>query len=98
MDTDVIIIIMAILIFGYFFIHKNKKNMIYVKSRIDDEVYLVRDLEDRQEASNMLAKIKQNIITLTKYLVDHQAEYNENKDYITQLKNRTKNIIFYEKL
>lgn len=96
MDTDIIIIILAIIILSYFFINKNKKNMVYVKSPIDDELYLVRDLSDKQDAANMLAKIKQNIITLTKYLFDHKDEYKENKEYISQLNSRTRNIIIME--
>lgn len=55
--------------------------VIYVKSTIDQKEYLVRNLPDKQEASNLLAKIRGKLVKL----VDHIKEADEKtlKSYIT---------------
>lgn len=55
-----------------------KSEVLYVESDIDHEIYLVRDLVDKQEACNMLALIKKNILSLTDYMYANK----EKKEYI----------------
>lgn len=74
------------------FIKRQRSNVVYVQSDLDRNYYLVRDLEDKQYASNILAKIKQNIIFLTEYLTHNIGLYPEQKDYIEQLKSRINNV------
>lgn len=67
-------------------------NVVYVVSDVDKEMYLVRDVEDKQQASNMLAKIKNNILTITKYLYNNIKSFPEYSSYIQQLHDRIKNV------
>lgn len=97
MGSGWILIFLLILVVIVIYIKYQRHDVIYIKSDVDDEYYLVRDLADKQEASNILAKIKQNIIGLTKYLYDNKdTKYIEYSSYITQLYERIKNVIVIE--
>jgi hypothetical protein len=74
------------------FVKTQNSNVVYVNSDIDNKLYLVRDVEDKQQACNMLAKIKQNIISLTYYLYDNRDKYKEYIPYIKQLRERIQNV------
>ena len=50
----------------------------YVKSNIDHRSYLVLSLPDKQEASNYLATINQDLLKVIKHL---RAKYPENPDF-----------------
>ena len=66
-------------------------------SDIDNVEYLVRDLKDSQKAANMLARIKINIIKITKYLNKYKnSKYKEHKKYINQLLKNIKNVVMME--
>ena len=88
------IICSAVLIYTYYI----NRGMIYVKSDIDDNYYLVRDLSDKQEASNTLAKIRQNILLLSETLYQsiNDKENINYKEYITILYNKAPNIVLVE--
>jgi hypothetical protein len=70
--------------------------MTYIKSDIDEKYYLVRAVNDSQHASNMLARIKQNIVKTTKYVKDNRDKYPDMTQYIDQLDRRIKNAIIQE--
>jgi len=70
--------------------------MTYIKSDIDNQYYLVRDLEDKQKSSNILAKIKKNIFKLTDYVYSSMKKYPEMRQYIKQLNSRIKSVIITE--
>jgi len=90
-------IIILILAFSIIIFLKLQKNEIkYVKSHIDGNEYLVRDLEDKQEAADMLAKLKKNIMIIVNYLYENKNNYNEYKKYIEQLHSRIQNVIINE--
>jgi predicted metal-dependent hydrolase len=76
----------------------NHKDMTYVKSDIDGQFYLVRDVSDKQYAANTLARIKQNINTLADYLYDNRGaqENKEYVEYIDRLKEKSRSIIILE--
>lgn len=40
----------------------------YVKSTVDNNEYLVRNLPDKQEAANLLAAVRNKLVSLTQYL------------------------------
>lgn len=61
-------------------------NMTYVKSSIDNHTYQVRNLPDKQEAADMLAKIRQRLDSLVKKL-----EKNYKKD--SRVKRLTKRFV-----
>lgn len=88
--------IMIILIFIIYFKYINK-DVIYVKSDFDDNLYLVRDLEDKQLSANLLAKIKSNIFMVVEELNKYkETKYKEYKKYIEQLTERIQNVIISE--
>jgi len=96
-------LLLLILILIVFLIFNKKQNkMIYLKSNIDKQEYLVRDLPDAQKAANMLEKIKQNTMKLVEYLNkndnknDKDDDKNEFSKHIDQLTTRIKTTIFSE--
>lgn len=85
----IIILLIFIMIFSYWIYKKSlTKNQVYVKSDIDNSLYLVRDVPDKYHAANMLAKIKQNIRKIIDYTHKNIDKYKDYKDYITQMKNK----------
>lgn len=69
MQTFIYIYLAVILIFLSFLYFENRNpELKKVKSTVDDRYYLVRNREDKQEAANLLAQVRENIITLTDYL------------------------------
>ncbi|AYV84231.1 MAG: hypothetical protein Hyperionvirus20_9 [Hyperionvirus sp.] len=91
-----IFIIAVILIIIY--IKNQHIDVVYVKSDIDHEYYLVRDLGDKQQAANLLATIKANMLKLTEYLFTYRntKEFAPFLPYIEQLHSRIKNVIIME--
>jgi predicted metal-dependent hydrolase len=70
--------------------------MTYIKSDIDNNYYLVRNGNDRQQAANTLAKIKANIIKLSNYLYTNRDNHKDYIEYINLLHSRVNNIIILE--
>jgi predicted metal-dependent hydrolase len=62
-------IIILIIIIILFYIKKYYGEIEYVKSKIDNRYYLVRKLADKQKASDMLADINKDCISLIKHLM-----------------------------
>lgn len=89
----VFIIILILIISIIAMIYLEQKNVKYVKSNIDKIEYLVRDLPDKQSASDILARIKKNMIHLTNYLYKNKTgKYKLYEKYIDQLNDRIKNV------
>jgi hypothetical protein len=73
MDDLLLFIIIVSIFFLVLFMINNKvldKDVIRVKSTVDDQVYIVRDLPNSQEASNRLANLKKDILKF----VDHMRK------------------------
>lgn len=88
----IIIILLAVVLI---LITKKKKGvkLIKVRSDIDSKFYIVRDEETKQRASNMLGRIRKNILTLTNYLVQNRdSKYKHMAPYIDQLSSRIKSV------
>ncbi len=104
MDTSYIILLLGLItIVCIIFYNKLNNEMIYVRSDIDNEMYLVRNTNDKQKAANLLGRLKANILALTVYLNDKLENqfpptdrYIEFSPYILQLKNKIKNVIVKE--
>lgn len=94
MEFFILLTIMCVIIVLYF--NTQYKDMTYVKSDIDDEYYLVRDLQDKQYSCNFLSKIKKNMFLLTDYAVSNKNKYPYMKKYINQLSFRIRNVIINE--
>lgn len=75
-------------------------DMVYVKSDIDGDNYLVRNRNDKKKVANLLAGIKADILDLSDYLSkklestdkSDQQKYQPQKQYINQLKRNLRNV------
>jgi hypothetical protein len=77
MDIYSILFCVAIIILlCYFFVYKLYINQVYVKSSIDGSYYLVRNLEDKEEAADLLANIRKQLLNLCNRL---EKSYPDNK-------------------
>lgn len=52
----------------YMHLENKNKDLEYVKSTVDGRKYLVRNLPDKQDASNMIATVRQNLVKLAQEL------------------------------
>ena len=91
-----ILLAFSLLLYYYYFLQH--KNMIYVKSDIDNNFYLVRDVPDKQQAANILGKISQNVESLSNYLygIKNDEKCKDYVNYINILHNKYKSIIYLE--
>jgi len=91
-----ILIIVSLSIYIYF--HNTYPDMTYIKSDIDENYYLVRNTADKNQASNMLAKIHQDILKLSEFLEKNKnaEKYKEYKEYIELLYKKAPSIILIE--
>ena len=92
----IVFVISCFLLYLYFKI--SNPDMTYIKSDIDNDFYLVRNVSDSKEASNTLARMKQNLHNLTEHLhkninADENKEYVE---YIERLHNKINSIVILE--
>ncbi len=86
MDDLLLFIIVITIFFSLMFMINNKmldKDVIRVKSSVDDAVYIVRDLPNSQEAANKLALLKKDIINF----VDHMRKQYPNNPGVKQMIN-----------
>ena len=68
-DTVVICIIIAFfLASGYIYYRGESAELVRVKSGVDGQSYLVRNMSDKQYAADMMAQIKQNLVILANHL------------------------------
>jgi hypothetical protein len=91
-----IILMCIIFLIIFLYLRREYNDIIYVKSDIDNQIYLVRNLPDKQQSANLLANIKRNINELSKYLYNNRDEFDEYKLYIEQLDKNIKNMILME--
>lgn len=73
MDDLFVFVVIITIFFLILFLVNNKildKDVIKVKSTIDDQIYIVRDLPNSQDAANKLAELKQQILKF----VDHMRK------------------------
>lgn len=70
----------------------------YIKSDVDNKMYLVRDLPDAQRAANMLGRIRGNVNELIKYMQQNTSDDDKKEydPYIKQLANRFEDCIINE--
>lgn len=96
--VEVLFILIIIFIFMYYILNKKygNDNMIYELATFDKEYYWVRNLPDKQQASNTLAKIKDNMNILIKHLQNNIKSFPNKNSYILDLVKRTKQIYIME--
>ncbi len=96
MKLNLIIILILLIFLYYYYTQTHHYPVTQVKSDIDDNFYLVRDLPDKQEAANMLGKLKKNLFDLTNHLVKNKKNFPDYISYIEQLQERIKDVIIQE--
>src|SRR5437773_1076249 len=105
MNTSHIILLLAIILVVFIMYYNvGKRDMVYVRSDVDNELYMVRELKDKKQAANILARLKRNIYAITEYMNDklndpkisQTQRYDEFKPYILQLKEKIKNVVIKE--
>jgi len=70
--------------------------MTFIKSTIDNEYYMVRDLSDKDTAVIMLSTLRLNILTLSEYLLKNKNKYKEYTTFIERLNDRLKSVTIAE--
>lgn len=96
---DLTWLLLCIIFIGVIFVYLKSENakMTNVESDLDHEYYRVRDEDDKQEAANVLAKIKYTINALTDHLYNNRnSKYLDYKPYIVQLHQKIRNVVIIE--
>lgn len=103
MEQIIFVLLLIIIIYS---IYDNiiNNDMVYVKSDIDNKVYIVNNYKDKKHAANMLATLRQNIFIIADHTrnkihnIDtlNMPRYVEFKPYIVQLNNKIQNIVIKE--
>jgi len=78
----VIVVIMLTTI--YLYIDTKNSNLIFEKAELDGNMYLVRNVDDKAKAANLLATIRQKLDRVIDYLVKKYPE----KDNVARLKTK----------
>jgi predicted metal-dependent hydrolase len=78
----VIVVIMLTTI--YLYIDTKNSNLIFEKAELDGNMYLVRNVDDKAKAANLLAAIRQKLDRVIDYLVKKYPE----KDNVARLKTK----------
>ena len=68
----------------------------YARSSIDNAEYLVRNLPDKLEAANMLARLRRRMEKLISHLKQAQDNYPDYHPYVDQLVQRMRTVIISE--
>jgi hypothetical protein len=91
MDDSVMpwIFVVIVIIVAYVFMTYKHSNypVAYVKSDYDDQMYLVRNLPDKMEAANRLARVREKLVRLRTSL----EQTHKDKPFVKQI---LKNSIF----
>ena len=71
MDFTALFNVSILIIFIFYHFKNSFLNIKYVRSSIDNRLYLVRNVDDKQEAADTLAKLNKNLLKLVDYLVNN---------------------------
>lgn len=102
--TNIIALLLLITLLLILYNNIQNKGMTYVKSDIDNNMYMVRDVKDKKKAANLLALVKKNIYAITNYMnnkldnpkLASKKRYIEFKPYIKQLYEKIQNVVIKE--
>jgi hypothetical protein len=91
------ILICIVIIFIYFFLFINRKNLVYVETNSGTK-FLVHKDNLKNEKANLLGKIVENMFILKNHMVKNINKFPLYEPYIEQLKNNLSetNTIVYE--
>jgi len=83
--TEGLVILFSIIIGGYYIINiYNEKDLVKITSSVDNEKYTVQIKDDSKEAADLIAKIKQRIITLIEHM---EKTFGISDERVANLKN-----------
>jgi predicted metal-dependent hydrolase len=68
-DLIKFIVTIIILVSIYLYIDTKNSKLIYVKSTVDGNMYLVRNVEDKQTAANLIASVRQRLERVTQFVM-----------------------------
>lgn len=102
--TYIILILIIITVVFVVYTRVTKNEMVYVRSDLDGESYLVRNTKDKKRAANLLASIKADIMQVSEYMSsklqskekEDVERYQPYAEYINQLKRNLKNVVIKE--
>lgn len=95
MIKNIIIIIIFLIILILILSEINKYDVTYIKSKTDNKYYLVRNLNDKQPATELLAQIKSNMTKIINYIIKNGKKSNL-YPYFEKMKDVTINITINE--
>jgi hypothetical protein len=84
------IFLFSLLFLSYYYEKINYYKVVLVESDIDNKPYLVRDLPEKKDSANLLAKININMNKLNTYLFENKKKYPKYIPYIEQLNEKLK--------
>lgn len=96
-NNNQMLFLLIIFIIIFIFIKSTKNKVLMIQSLIDRNDYLVNNLTDKQEAADLLAQIKINVLKLRKYLINNKKKYYNYIKYIDLLDDRLDDVIIKEK-
>ena len=83
--SEGLVILFSIIIGGYYIINMyNEKDLVKITSSVDNEKYTVQIKDDSKEAADLIAKIKQRIITLIEHM---EKTFGISDERVANLKN-----------
>lgn len=82
MDFTALFIVSVIIFFIYFHFKNSFLNITYVKSKVDNRMYLVRNVADKQKAADTLANLNKNLLKLVDYLHKNKKKDKRYKDIL----------------
>lgn len=83
-DLIKFIVVIIVLTTIYLYIDTKNSNLIYERAELDGNMYLVRNVEDKVKAANLLAAIRQKLERVIDYLVQKYPD----KDNVARLKSK----------
>jgi predicted metal-dependent hydrolase len=83
-DLIKFVIVVILLTTIYLYIDTKNSNLIFEKAVLDGNMYLVRNVDDKAKAANLLAAIRQKLDRVIDYLVKKYPE----KDNVARLKTK----------
>jgi predicted metal-dependent hydrolase len=93
-----LIVVLVLVFILYIYLENRSYDVTYVKSSIDGREYLVRNMPDRHQAADLLAKVRNKLESVTNYIANiddnklkkysKKIGFEEMKDNIERLKNR----------
>ena len=85
-QIEIVILFICMILVAFYVKNYYYSEVEYVLSSVDDRYYLVKSLENKQEASNLLANLNKRLMTLVNHI------YNLTDDNIVKLEDRLSNV------